>query len=266
MTGGWDAHAHVVGDAARFPFAAGRAYTPAPAPLDDYLAMLDRHGLARGVLVQPSAYGFDNGCLLDALDRAAGRLAGIVVPPPDATVRDLEAMHRRGARGVRVNRINPGGLPVQVVAAWSPVLRGLGWHVELHVEVETVPDCAAFVGQFGVPVVIDHMGRPAPGRTDPSLPHLRTLVDLVRRGDCCVKLSAPYRLSDAAPPWRDVAPLAQALVEANPRACLWGSDWPHVHTAQRVRADDLLMALRLWCPDAATRRIVTGESAAMLFS
>ena len=265
MTDGWDCHAHVIGDEAQFPFVAGRAYTPAPAPLDDYLALLDRHGIARGVLVQPSVYGFDNACLLDALDRAEGRLRGIVVPPPDATVRDLEAMHRRGTRGVRVNQINPGALPVEAVVHWMPVLRALGWHVELHVDIETLPDLTAFVRQFDVPVVIDHMGRPAPGRTDPSLPHLQTLVNLVRGGECVVKLSAPYRLSSTAPPWADVVPLARALVAANPRGCLWGSDWPHVHTDSPVQTKDVLEAFTLWCPAPGARAGVASEAAARVF-
>lgn len=265
LNGRWDAHAHVIGDATRFPLSDDRSYTPDAAPLEAYLAMLDRFGIARGVLVQPSAYGFDNSCLLDALDRAAGRLAGVVVPPPDATARDLESMHRRGARGVRINQINSGGLAVDTVTEWQPMLRALGWHVELHIAIESVPDVSALVRRFDVPVVIDHMGRPTPGRTAPSLRSVRQLVDLVRRGACFVKLSAPYRLSDSEAPWRDVVPLARALVDANPRACLWGSDWPHVHTTRPVRAADLFTALDDWCPDGHQRRTVMTEAAAWLF-
>jgi len=263
--GAWDGHAHVIGDPARFPFWTGRGYTPQTAPLEAYLAMLDHHGLAHGVLVQPSVYGHDNRCLLDALDRAGGRLFGIVAPPPDATPHDLEAMHQRGVRGVRCNLINPGGLLAGTIAGWQPVLRALGWHVELHLAVEETPDLAGLVARFGVPVAIDHMGRPAPARVDPASPYLRSLIDLVRDDACLVKLSAPYRLSNQAPPWRDVTPLAQALVAANPRACVWGSDWPHVDTAAPVRMDDLFEALDAWCPDNETRAIVTAGAAPALF-
>jgi predicted TIM-barrel fold metal-dependent hydrolase len=261
----WDCHAHVIGDPARFPFVPGRAYTPAPASLDAYLSMLDRHGVARGVLVQPSVYGFDNTCLLEALDEAGGRLCGIAVPPPDARARDLESMHRRGVRGVRVNAVNPGGLPIDVVIGWQPVLRALGWHVELQVAIDDVPDLAALVRRFDVPVAIDHMGRPRAGRLDPAAGRLRELVDLVREGACFVKLSAPYRLSAEAPPWRDVAPLARALVAADPRACLWGTDWPHVHMTSPVRTDDVFEALDDWCPDAGDASIVTANAARALY-
>lgn len=261
----WDAHAHVIGDQAEFPMWPGRSYTPAVATLEAYLAILDRHGFAHGVLVQPSVYGFDNSCLIDALDRAGGRLFGVVVPAPDASGRDLERLHRYGVRGVRCNLINPGGLRPEIVIQWRWVLRALGWHVELHAAVADLPDLAALVSRIGVPVVLDHFGRPAPGQNDPDWPPLRTVISLVRDGLCHVKLSAPYRLSAQPPPWRDLTRLAGAFIEANPRACLWGSDWPHVETASPVPTSDVVDALNVWVPDAATRRIVTTDAAKSLF-
>ena len=228
--------------------------------------MLDRFGIVHGVLVQPSVYGFDNRCLIDALDRAAGRLVGVAVPAPDATAGDLETMYRHGIRGVRCNLINPGGLRPEVVARWQPVLQALGWHVELHISVDERSSVGDLCRPFAVPVVIDHMGRPAPGQTDPGQPHLRVLIDLVRHGVCFVKLSAPYRLSAAAPPWPDVTPLAEAFIDANPDACLWGTDWPHVDHASAVQTEDAVTALHSWCPDGSKRRVVTTIAASRLFT
>jgi len=261
----WDCHAHVFEDRDRYPLSSGRGYEPTAAPLDDYLALLDGHGLAHGVLIQPSVYGFDNQCMLDALDRAGGRLSGVAVPAPDATARELEAMHGRGVRGVRCNLINPGGLQPAVAMRWQPLLRALGWHVELHIAVGDVDDLRPLVRQFDVPVVIDHMGRPRPGHADPSSPRLRQLVELVRNGESLVKLSAPYRLSDGPPPWSDVSPLARTLLDANPTACLWASDWPHVDTPSSVHVDELLAALEIWCPDPGPRRTVLVETPARLY-
>ena len=203
--------------------------------------------------------------MLDALDRAGGRLFGIAVPSPDASAGDLEAMHERGVRGVRCNLINPGGLPPAVAIEWQPILRALGWHVELQVAIDELDSPAAFVASFGVPVVVDHMGRPSPGRVDPASPSLRALIDLVRDDGCFVKLSAPYRLSSSPAPWPDVTPLARALVAANARRCLWGSDWPHVDTTSDVRMDDLIDALSAWCGDPAERSLATGENPQQLF-
>ena len=258
--GAWDCHAHIIGDPARYPLARGRSYEPPHAPLNASLARLDRRHIARGVLVQPRVYGFDNRCMLDALDRASERLAGVAVPAPDSSPRDLEAMHARGVRGVRCNLLNPGGLDPEIVVKWEPVLRELGWHVVLHVAVEAITDLRGHLQRFGVPVVIDHMGHPAPGRHE-----LPELVECVRDGVCVVKLSAPYRLSSEGPPWRDVVPLARALLAANASACVWGSDWPHTDVTASVREDDLFAAMLDWCPDAAVCRVVLDESPRRLY-
>jgi predicted TIM-barrel fold metal-dependent hydrolase len=226
--------------------------------------MLDARGFARGVLVQPSVYGFDNRCLLNALDRACGRVMGVAVPAPESTPADLYALHERCVRGVRCNVLNSGGLDPTVALGWEPVLRELGWHVAFQVDVETIPDVAWYFGRFTVPVVVDHMGRPQPGYTDPDRPGLRQLIELVRAGRCYVKLSAPYRLSVEPPPWRDVRPLARTLVAANPAACLWGTDWPHPQHAA-VSIVDLLAALSDWCPEANTKHEMLCEAPRRLY-
>lgn len=276
--GAWDGHAHVIGPRHLYPLADGHDYDPAEASLEAYLELLDDLGVARGVLVQPSVYGFDNRCLLDALDRAEGRLVGVVVPRPGTTSRELEAMHRRGVRGVRLNLLNSGGLAPADVLPWRRVLRELGWHVELHADLSASGRRAArpatsgeldleiLLEHLGIPVIVDHMGRPAPGRADPADPGLRRLVELVRQGGCFVKLSAPYRLSDAGPPWADVTPLAQALLAARPSHCLWATDWPHVHTPAVVRPDDLVDALDAWCPEPEDRKVVTVDAPEGLFT
>lgn len=261
----WDCHAHVIGPPDRWPLSPDRRYDPPFASLEAYLTVLDSLDLERGVLVQPSVYGFDNACLLDALERADGRLEGIAVPAPGTAPSELERLHRLGVRGVRCNVLDPGGLPPAAVRAWSPALRDLGWRVELQVDVEEVDDPETWLGGFGVPVVIDHMGRPRPGRTDPAGPALRRLVELLGEGRCFVKLSAPYRLSERGPPWSDVAPLARALLRAKPRACLWGTDWPHTDTAAPVDDDELRGALHDWCVGAGVPpRTVLVEAPAAL--
>lgn len=249
----WDGHAHVIGDRDRFPLAPGRSYDPPPAPLDDYLALLDRLELDRGLLVQPSVYGFDNRCMLDALDRAAGRLVGVAVPPPDASPGDLEALHRRGVRGIRCNRLNPGGLPLEAATAWGPTLADLGWHVEVHAAATTLADIMDRLDELPVPVVVDHMGRPGTDGLDPGRDPARELLDAVADGRCFVKLSAPYRLSAQTAPWPDVAPLARALLDAEPDACLWATDWPHTDTDADIRPDHLLEALADWRSDPRDR-------------
>ena len=260
LAGSWDCHAHVIEQPDRYPLAPTRGYEPPVATLQSYLEMLDRLGITHGLLVQPSVYGFDNRCMLDALDRADGRLLGVAVPPPDTSIRELESMHKRGVRGIRCNFLNPGGLSVDAVLGWQSFLRDHEWHVALHIAIDSIRDLRAFVGQFRVPVVIDHMGRPAPGATDPFARAPSRLIELVRERACFVKLSAPYRLSNEAPPWKDLVPLARALVAANPARCLWATDWPHPDTNSVFESAQLVDALFDWCPAAERRASVLVET------
>jgi len=258
--GAWDCHAHVIDDPSRYPLAPGRGYDPPRAPLEDYLDLLDRIGLARGVLVQPSVFGFD------ALTRAEGRLVGVAVPAPDTPAREFEALNRNGVRAVRLNMINPGGITPETVVGWLPILRDLGWHVEIQMDIEAMGDPESLIARFDVPVVVDHMGRPRPGKTSPEGSRVARLIGLVRAHACYVKLSAPYRMSKGRAPWADVTPLAKALLAANSRACLWATDWPHTQTTSSVSEDGLIEALHEWCPEPDPLRMTLVETPLRLYS
>ena len=118
--GACDCHCHVFGPAARFPYAEPRSYTPDDAPLESYLALLDRLGCERGVLVQPSAYGRDNRAMLDALAREPKRLRGVAVGGAELTRATLEQWHAAGVRGLRANEFRRDGSPITRTASGSP--------------------------------------------------------------------------------------------------------------------------------------------------
>jgi predicted TIM-barrel fold metal-dependent hydrolase len=162
--------------------------------------------------------------------------------------------------------VNAGGLQPDVLLRWQPTLAELGWHIAFQIAVGGVADLRAFLEPFTVPIVIDHMGRPEPGRADPSEPGVNRLVELVKAGGCFVKLSAPYRLSNALPPWPDVTPLARALISANPAACIWATDWPHTQHLDPVREEDVMAALVLWCPDVRIRKAIMETTPAALYA
>ena len=181
-------------------------------------------------------------------------------------------MHERGVRGVRCNLINPGGLSPAVVAAWQPALRAMGWHVELHVPVDRSAGWTGMIQSFDIPVVIDHMGRPTPGRGRSASPALAQLIRFVREGRCFVKLSAPYRCPAVAlramvgKPPGPTSRRSRARSSRRTRlpAC-WGTDWPHVDTAPAVDTRDVIAALDDWRGDRWTRRQITGDAAERLF-
>src|SRR5882724_3795884 len=160
-----DTHAHVFGPAPRFPYAEDRSYTPPNAPLEKYLAMLDTLGFARGALVQGSAHGRDNAAMLDALMRWPQRLRGVAVADANTPESELRRWHALGVRGLRFNHYfrdgqlhYRGGVPLEAAHALAPVMRELGWHLQLWIDVKDLDDTVPTLTSLGLPVVIDHMG------------------------------------------------------------------------------------------------------------
>ena len=263
--GAVDCHAHVFGHPEQYPYAATRAYTPPPVFLDDYLAMHDAAGIARGVLVHSGVHGTDNGAMLDALRRHPQRLRGVALIAEDVGEAELEMLDRAGVRGFRVNLA--AGTGVQMVASrWlAERVAWRGWHVQFLLDVEEFPDLDQVLGAFPTEVVIDHMGRPDPKRGVAAL-GFQALIRLLRSGRGWSKLSAPYRTSGEHPPYADMIPFARALAEAAPDRLVWGSDWPHVMLETPMPNDgDLVGMLADWVPDAAARKRIWVDNPQRLY-
>jgi predicted TIM-barrel fold metal-dependent hydrolase len=278
--GACDCHVHVFGSAAEFPFAAQRGYTPPPASAEELLALQQALHLSRVVIVQPSVYGSDNSCTLDGMRRLGARARGVAVIDERTTKAALDKMHAAGIRGVRVNLATAGESdPSQArrnLAAAVKRVAPLGWHVQVYTELSVIAALADEVPSLGVPIVFDHFGgAQAEGGVDQ--PGFAELLALVGGGHAYVKVSAAYRSSEKAPAYGDVAPLARALIAANPERILWGTDWPHPHAARpgaeldRITPsydiDDglALNQLRRWAPSAALRRKILVDNPARLY-
>ena len=263
--GACDCHAHVFGPQARFPYAAKRGYTPPDAPTADYVRMLRTIGCERAVLVQPSVYGTDNRCLVQALDSGAFEFRGVAVID-DATGDDeLEAMHRAGVRGVRLNLATRGST-VDLGAAPRIAARiaALGWHLQFYLDVRRLPDVDRELTRLPVDIVIDHFGHVA-AADGVEAPGFQTLLRLAHHERCWFKLIGPYRISSRPPRFADTVPLARALVAAAPDRCVWGTDWPHPNTAYMPNDGDLADLVTDWLPDEAVRTRVLRDNPARLY-
>ncbi|MFG0232398.1 amidohydrolase family protein [Achromobacter sp. 413638] len=261
-----DTHAHVFRQG--LALADTRRHTPDyDATLTQYLALLDAHGVARGVLVQPSFLGTDNSHLVAALRAAAGRLRGVAVVSPDIAAADLLALAEAGVAGIRLNLI---GLPLPALdqPAWQELLahvNTLGWHVEVHLQASRLPAIMPALLAAGCRVVIDHFGRPDPalGIADPGFAYLLRQAD---SGQVWVKLAAPYRNWPAPDCARAGREAARLLLDAyTPDRLMWGSDWPHTehrHLASYTAATQWLDA---WIDDAAARQAVLADTPLRLF-
>jgi predicted TIM-barrel fold metal-dependent hydrolase len=238
-TGACDCHVHVFGPPERFPFAPGRKYTPSTASVEQLLALQRQLRLERAVIVQPSAYGTDNTCTLDALRRLGNRARGVAVIDAHTPEAALGAMHAAGVRGVRVNLETGGERDVAIarrrLQEAAARVTPLGWHVQTYAALPILAALHDDVLALPTPLVVDHFGLPhaAAGITQPGFD---ALLSLVLVGKAYVKLSAPHRISAMAD-CADVSPLARALIAANPQRVLWGSDWPHTSTRRGVHDD-----------------------------
>lgn len=263
--GATDCHAHVFGPYERYPLAEPRTYSPAEAGLAGYQAMHRAIGVQRGVLVQPSVYGFDNRAHLAALAELGPDYRMIAVLPvatPEATLRE---MHAAGVRGVRLtDRDLTGGVTVDQMEAVAERIGPFGWHIQVQYNVTERPEMAERIARCPVPVVIDHMGR-CPAARGVGDPGMQGLLALLRDGGCWVKLSGAYYLSDEATPYADVAPIARALIAANPDRLVWGTDWPHPGADRPPNCGDLMDLLGLWTADAALHRRILVDNPARLY-
>jgi 2-pyrone-4,6-dicarboxylate lactonase len=273
--GAWDTHAHVFGPPETFPFAPGRGYTPPPAPAETYIALLDRLGFAHGVVVQGNAHGYDNRVVLDALARHGNRVRGVAITDTRVAPATLRDWHRLGMRGLRFHFFSIAGKPgyvrgvgLDVFETFRPVMRELGWVMQVWCDWRALPDVAGKLRDISaeMPVVIDHMLSIPAGRGTHD-PAFQTLLRLVGEGYLHAKLSAPYRLSETFPDYPDARAFHAELVRANPERLLWGTDWPHPQIAAEVMPDDgrLVDLFHAWTPDARHRRLILVDTPARLF-
>jgi len=271
-----DAHFHIFGPADRYPHGGvneNLRYAPPLAPLSEYLKLARIMGFERFVFVQPSAYGRDNACMLDAMREVGiAQCRGIVDVDENAPDSMLAGMNALGVRGVRIN-VSPVKPPAPgFSAALLPRIERLdarcaelGWQLDLlhpgWLTEELLPVLARLRSSF----TIAHMGM-FRAEAGPKQAGFRKLLELLRHGEgrAWVKLTGTYRMANG-PTFADAAPMAHALIEAAPDRLIWGSDYPHLSFADKVGSVQLFNLLADWAPDDATRRRILVDNPAALF-
>jgi 2-pyrone-4,6-dicarboxylate lactonase len=241
--GAVDAHCHVFGPMAQFPFSAKAKYLPEDAGPDMLFALRDRLGFSRNVIVQASCHGSDNAATLDAIARSDGRARGVAVIDPAVTDAELDRLHEGGIRGVRFNFLKRlvDDAPKDKFLEIARRIQRLGWHVVVYFEADIVEELRPFLDAIPTLIVIDHMGRPdvSQGSDGPDMRAFRALLD--GRGDIWFKASCPDRLDAKGPPWNDFAAAVAPLVADYPDRALWGTDWPHPNMQDAIPDDGALI-------------------------
>jgi 2-pyrone-4,6-dicarboxylate lactonase len=249
--GAVDAHCHVFGPGAEFPFAPERKYTPCDASKAQLFALRDHLGFTRNVIVQATCHGADNRAMADACRASEGRARGVATVRREVTDDELRALHDAGVRGVRFNFLRRlvDFTPRDELMEIAGRIGGLGWHVVVYFEAQDLPALWDFFTALPTAVVVDHMGRPDVSKPVDG-PEFGLFLELLgAHPNIWTKVSCPERLSVSGPPavnaarapFRDVVPFAQRVVESFPDRVLWGSDWPHPNLKDHMPDDGLLV-------------------------
>jgi D-galactarolactone isomerase len=242
--------------------------TPRDAPVAAYRALQERLGTELAVVVNPSTYGTDNACTLDALTAFGDTARGVAVVDVDVSDAELQKMAVLGVVGVRVNFVSPqswGTTTPDMLETLARRVAPLGWHVQVFMTGAQVDGARDVLARLPATLVIDHLGRvPQPaGVDDPAFDAIRRLLD---SGRVWVKLSGAYMDSiEGAPVYSDITAVARGFVDAAPERVVWGSDWPHTTATAPVDDAGLIDLLARWVPDAKTRRRVLVENPSKLY-
>jgi len=267
-----DCHFHVFGPADRYPYGTDLRYPPPLAPLEDYLALCGLLGIERYVFVQPSAYGRDNTCMLDAMREVGAKCRGIVDIEENAPDAELARLHAAGVRGVRINvspvKPHTPGFSATMLPCIDRLharCTELGWQLDFLTPGWLTSELMPVFKKLKCDFTIAHMGMYL-AKDGVKQSGFQELLDLLRHGEgrCWIKLTGVYRMS-VAPGFADAAPHARALIETAPDRIIWGSDYPHLSFADKVGSVELFNLLGQWAPTDAARKQILVDSPQRLF-
>jgi 2-pyrone-4,6-dicarboxylate lactonase len=241
--GAVDAHVHVFGPEAHFPFAPVAKYHPEDATPEMLFALRDYLGFSRNIIVQASCHGFDNAATLSGIAKSNGLARGVAVVDPDISDPELQRLHEGGIRGVRFNFLKrlvdnaPKDKFLEIARRIAP----LGWHVVVYFEADILEEMIPFLEAIPTIIVVDHLGRPdiAQGPDGADITAFRKLLD--HHPNIWTKVSGAERLSPQGPPFDDFVSVIRPIVERYPDRVLWGTDWPHPNMEHRIPDDGTLV-------------------------
>jgi predicted TIM-barrel fold metal-dependent hydrolase len=275
-SGACDCHTHIHGDPETFPFFAGRVYTPETALPDEMSALHKALHIQRVVIVTPSVYGTDNSATLWGMKARGKDARGVAVIDEKTPESALDAMHAAGVRGARINLATGANNDPAVGRKRFQVLaervQRRAWHIQMNTNLAVVSAMKDLFAASPVPVVFDHFAN-AKHDAGVEQPGFQDLVELVRSGKGWVKISVN---GGPLPDYSGFAPLAKALIAANPEHIVWGSNWPHPNASSGGKATELtplfkvddgvvLNQLPIWAPDASVRKKILVDNPARLY-
>jgi len=273
--GACDCHTHIHGDPAKFPWFAGRTYTPEMALPEEMTALHNALKMQRVVIVTPSVYGPDNSATVFGMAARGKDARGVAVIDDKTTDAELDRLASLGFKGIRLNLttagINDPKVATERFLAAAARVKSRNWHIQLNTTLPVIAAMKDALASSPVTLVFDHYGN-ANEELGVGQPGFADLVSLVKSGKAYVKISV------TAGPRQNYGyftPLAQMLINANVDRILWGTNWPHPNSVNGSTSkvtplwpvDDglVLNLLPTWAPDAAVRKKILVDNPARLY-
>ncbi len=262
--GATDAHCHVFGPGAIFPYAPNRRYTPEDAPKEALAALHAHLGLSRTVIVQASCHGTDNAAMIDAIAWRPETTRGVAIIDDTFDDKALQKLNDGGVRGARFNFVKHlGGAPdMDVFNRCIPRIAAIGWHVVLHLDAQDIAELSPMIRTLPLTFVIDHMGR-VDSRLGPEQPPRKALLELAKLDNCWIKVSGAERISP--PPFDLAVPIAARIMAAIPDKVLWGTDFPHPNLKIEVDEADLVDLLPAYAATEEAQKRLLVDNPARLY-
>jgi predicted TIM-barrel fold metal-dependent hydrolase len=268
--GAIDTHVHVFEPG--YALSPDRGYNPPDSTLADLKHLHATLGVERVVFTQPSIYGTDNSAILDGAAKlnaeTPNRARCVLAITMDISDDELAALDKRGARGVRLNTDNKGGMPIgfDQIGELEARIRPFGWHIEWLFPGKDIIELMPVFNKIKVPMSIGHFAY-QPATAGVSAPGFKALIELMKRGNTWMKISGANRVSATdLPPYDDVKPMARALIDAAPERIMWGTDWPHPNKyVVNPNDGDLVDAFGDWVTDETMRRKIMVDTPAAFY-
>ncbi len=261
-----DSHIHLFGPAASYPFDPATFYISADALPETNIALQDKLGIARAVIVSGGGYGRNTRHLADTLARFPDRYRGVALVPDDIPAHEIARLTKLGVRGLRFMSSSRGGILPTISETVAARVNEHGWHVQFYPHGADIDEFAGRLLALPNTIVLDHFAS-IPVERGVDQPAMHTLKRMLDTGRVWIKLSGPMRCMPGDFPYAAVTPIARALVAHMPERLVWGTDWPHVNMDGRGMPNDgdLVDMIPEWITDTATRQKILVDNPNRLY-